>query len=152
MQEFLTELKALSEKHGVALIGRIHLRAISEDYLSETLEYALLDVIEMGNGITDRSGPFLIAKMERKPSEPVTFEKTAAHQISSDYEGYTCPVTNQWVEGRTAHRENLKKHGCRVLEKGEREHNEKRRREENDAAIERMVDQTVNRVAGDMFV
>lgn len=43
----------------------------------------------------------------------------AAPQISADYEMYQCPITDKPVEGRVAHRENLKQHGCRVLEPGE---------------------------------
>lgn len=39
--------------------------------------------------------------------------------VRGDYAGYTCPITGDWVEGRKAHRENLRKHGCRVLEPGE---------------------------------
>lgn len=42
-------------------------------------------------------------------------------QIAKDYEGYTCPITDKWIEGKTAHKENLKVHGCRVFEKGELE-------------------------------
>lgn len=153
MKEFLTELKALSDKHRVALMGNIRLRNIDgEDFLPETLDYALQDTLDMGNSVTDKSGPFLIARMERKASEPVAFTKGEAAQISRDYEGYTCPVTNRWVEGRRAHRENLKQQGCRVLEKGEREHNEKRRHEEANASIDRMVDETVNRTAQELFV
>lgn len=42
-------------------------------------------------------------------------------QIVSDYEGYSCPITGNWIEGKSSHRENLKKHGCRVFEPGELE-------------------------------
>lgn len=42
-------------------------------------------------------------------------------QIAKDYEGYNCPVTGKWIEGRTAHKENLKRQGCRVFEPGELE-------------------------------
>lgn len=38
-----------------------------------------------------------------------------------DYEGYNCPVTGKYIEGRAAHEENLKRQGCRVLEPGETE-------------------------------
>lgn len=40
-------------------------------------------------------------------------------QIAKDYEGYNCPVTGKWIEGRVAHRENLKRQGCRLFETGE---------------------------------
>lgn len=42
-----------------------------------------------------------------------------APAVRGDYAGYECPVTGIWIEGRRAHEENLKKHGCRVLESGE---------------------------------
>lgn len=44
-----------------------------------------------------------------------------APAVRGDYAGYNCPVTNTWIEGRRAHEENLKRHGCRVLETGEKE-------------------------------
>jgi putative FmdB family regulatory protein len=43
----------------------------------------------------------------------------AAPRVQVDYPGYTCPITNKWIEGRRAHTENLKQHGCRVYEPGE---------------------------------
>lgn len=64
--------------------------------------------------------------------------------ISSDYPGYSCPITGEWVEGKKAHRENLAKHGCRVLEPGEREQVEKRRKNE-DAALDAAIEETVGR-------
>jgi hypothetical protein len=44
-----------------------------------------------------------------------------APAVRGDYEGYSCPVTGKWVEGRKAHQENLARQGCRVLETGEKE-------------------------------
>lgn len=41
--------------------------------------------------------------------------------IAPDYPGYDCPITGHRIEGKRAHVENLKKHGCRVLEPGETE-------------------------------
>lgn len=49
----------------------------------------------------------------------------SAPMVRPDYAGYTCPITGDWIEGRRAHIENLKKHGCRVLERGEREASDK---------------------------
>lgn len=48
-------------------------------------------------------------------------KQLAAPRVLGDIPGYSCPITGAWVEGRKAHRENLAKHGCRVLETGERE-------------------------------
>lgn len=62
--------------------------------------------------------------------------------IVCDYPGYECPVTGQWVEGRAAHRENLKRQGCRVLEKGEMEESQRRRRDE-EKALEKSLDTSV---------
>lgn len=42
-----------------------------------------------------------------------------APAVRGDYPGYNCPITGDWIEGRKAHAENLKKHGCRVYEPGE---------------------------------
>ena len=45
----------------------------------------------------------------------------SAPLVLGDYPGYNCPITGDWIEGRKAHIENLKKHGCRVYEPGETE-------------------------------
>lgn len=66
----------------------------------------------------------------------------SAVRIAMDYAGYSCPVTGDWIEGKRAHQENLKKHGCRILEPGEREATAQRRRAE-DAALDAAVDHTV---------
>ena len=67
----------------------------------------------------------------------------SAPHIVMDYPGYTCPVTGQWVEGRTAHRENLKRQGCRVLEPGETEQT-RRRAAESESRLDRELDATVD--------
>ena len=41
--------------------------------------------------------------------------------IRTDLPGYQCPVSGNWIEGRRAHEENLKRNGCHVLEGGEKE-------------------------------
>lgn len=65
-------------------------------------------------------------------------------RISKDYDGYQCPVTDQWISGRRAHEENLKRQGCRVLEPGEKETNEQKKiRAEAD--FEKRLDQTVEK-------
>lgn len=62
--------------------------------------------------------------------------------IVADYAGYSCPVTGQWIEGRRAHQENLKRHGCRVLESGETDQ-VRRARAAEEMALDREVDSTV---------
>lgn len=71
----------------------------------------------------------------------------AAPRVVGDYAGYECPITGAWIEGRAAHRENLAKHGCRVLEAGETEQAKRiaaRREEEFDKAIEATAEQLVH--------
>lgn len=51
----------------------------------------------------------------QKPAE----KQLSAPAVLGDYPGYSCPITGTWIEGRRAHEENLRKHGCRVLESGE---------------------------------
>ena len=68
--------------------------------------------------------------------------RLCAPRVVSDYAGYQCPVTGGWVEGRRAHEENLKRHGCRVLESGETEAFRKSRVQE-EAKLDREVDATV---------
>lgn len=60
-----------------------------------------------------------------------------------DY-GYTCPVTGKEIIGKAAHEDNLKRHGCHVLETGEKEA-AVRRREEADARLDREIEQTVEK-------
>lgn len=68
--------------------------------------------------------------------------KLCAPRVVADYAGYQCPVTGSWVEGRRAHTENLKRHGCRVLESGETEAFRKGRAQE-EARLDKSVDATV---------
>jgi len=63
-------------------------------------------------------------------------------RLNLDYPGYSCPITGKWVEGRREHRENLEKHGCRVLEAGEvAEFDRDRKREE--AELGRKIEDSV---------
>lgn len=63
--------------------------------------------------------------------------------IAKDYEGYQCPVTDKWVEGRSAHRENLKRTGCRLLEKGESRDAAKKLNESYEGNLQRIVSKTL---------
>ena len=73
----------------------------------------------------------------------------SAPAIFTDFEGYRCPVSGDWIEGRKAHEENLKKHGCRVLEPGEREQAE-RARKAADEALEKSVEDTAGRLVASL--
>jgi hypothetical protein len=57
---------------------------------------------------------------------------------------YKCPVTGKVISGKKAHEENLAQHGCRVLETGEKEANDKRRAAD-DAALDAAIEGTVER-------
>ncbi|MEC9266718.1 MAG: hypothetical protein VX464_11715 [Pseudomonadota bacterium] len=59
--------------------------------------------------------------------------------IAGDYETYDCPITGQPIEGRAAHRENLKKHGCRLLEPGETREASRKRQESFDAEMAKIL-------------
>lgn len=65
-----------------------------------------------------------------------------AAAVRGDYEGYACPVTGTWVEGRRAHQENLKRTGCRVYEPGETEAI-RRKKASDEAAFDAHVEATV---------
>lgn len=68
--------------------------------------------------------------------------RICAPAVVSDYPGYACPITSKWVEGRRAHEENLKRHGCRVLETGETDQ-ARSARAAQESAFDRAVDTTV---------
>ena len=72
--------------------------------------------------------------------------------IFGDYQPYECPVTGKMIEGRVAHRENLKRTNCRLLEPGEKEHNTKRGREYTEAKLDAAIENSVNEVARDFLV
>lgn len=64
--------------------------------------------------------------------------------IFSDYAGYECPVSGSWIEGKKQHEENLKKHNCRILEKGEMS-DFKRNNEEKEKDLTKKMTETVMR-------
>lgn len=64
--------------------------------------------------------------------------------FSVDRTGYDCPITGKYIGSKRQHEENLKTHGCRVLEGGEKELSEKRR-EAADLALDKAVEDTVER-------
>jgi len=69
----------------------------------------------------------------------------SAPHVVMDYAGYTCPVTGKWVEGHAAHRENLKRQGCRVLEPGETEE-VRRARKRADERLDHSLDETADQL------
>ena len=78
----------------------------------------------------------------------VAAKQLAAPAVRGDYAGYSCPVTGQWIEGRRAHEENLRRHGCRVLEPGETE-SARRNHAAAEAEFDHQIEQTAEQlVAG----
>lgn len=66
-----------------------------------------------------------------------------AAAVVGDYQAYDCPITGNRIEGRRAHEENLKKHGCRVYEPGETEQL-KRRKADEEARFDQSIEATVD--------
>jgi len=94
-------------------------------------------------------------KMEAPKVEKQEIESRRASiptpMILGDYEPYECPVTGKMIEGRKAHSENLKKTGCRILERGEKEHNTKNGKKRMFDQIDQAVDKCVEEVARDLL-
>ena len=63
-----------------------------------------------------------------------------APMVRGDLPGYDCPITGKWVEGRRAHEQNLKVHGCRVYDPGEKEQMLRRKAQESEAQDEAFGD------------
>jgi len=72
----------------------------------------------------------------------VMTRQICAPTVRGDYPGYACPITGNWIEGRRAHEENLRKHNCRVYEAGELD-DHKAQRAAEDAAFDRSIEATV---------
>lgn len=101
--------------------------------------------------IFDRAKNCIVDKATGNPAPlPAEFIPPRIH-LALDYRPYRCPVTGKPVEGRRAHQENLKRTGCRVLEKGEKEHN-MRERAESDRKLERTVSDAVDRTASELAI
>ena len=62
-----------------------------------------------------------------------------APMVVSDYQTYDCPITGNPIEGRAAHKENLKRNNCRLLEKGESREAPKRYEERQAATIDNIL-------------
>lgn len=72
-----------------------------------------------------------------------------APQVMPELGSYTCPITGKWVDGRKAHKENLKRRGCRVFEPGELEHF-KKSKDERQKEFDRRTEQIVEKAARTM--
>lgn len=63
----------------------------------------------------------------------------SAPMVRGDIQPYTCPITGKVISSRRAHEENLLRHDCRVLEKGEKEEVDKRRKAADDSLAEKLA-------------
>ena len=72
----------------------------------------------------------------------VMIRQLSAPSIQPDFAPYNCPITGRLIDGRKAHRENLARHGCRVLEAGETAQ-AKRAAVESERQLDKSVDETV---------
>jgi len=78
---------------------------------------------------------------------PVQYTPASArHQMDVDY---ACPITGKPIRSRRAHEENLRLHGCHVLEAGEKE-DAARRGREADAECDAHLDATIDSVIDSM--
>ena len=73
--------------------------------------------------------------------------KISAPTVRGDYEAYDCPITGKRIEGRRAHEENLRRHGCRVLEPGETQEASRRRAKADEALEESIATSAAEAVA-----
>lgn len=92
--------------------------------------------------------------VDKKTGEPLKLPKKFTMpriQVVRDYAAYDCPVTGRMIEGRRAHEENLKRTGCRLLEKGEKEH-AARERKDVDKALEKTIGDAVEKTAAQLGI
>jgi len=68
----------------------------------------------------------------------------SAPMFTVDQTDYTCPITGNWIGSKAAHRENLAKHSCRVLEGGEKEA-AAAFRQKQDEALDKAIETTVEK-------
>lgn len=65
--------------------------------------------------------------------------------VAVDYPAYESPVTGRRIEGKRAHLEELKRTGCRLLEPGERQDAE-RKRKATDQKLEQKLTSSVDQI------
>lgn len=148
MEGFVEALRHLCKEHGVYLSGRMRLVKGSGEI--EDAHLTVNETHDCGNGITDRTGPFLVAEIDyvRPPQEDFVYGQ--APGVAGDYTAYECPVTGKMIEGRAEHRENLKRTGCRLLEPGESRDFAKRHKEEKRENTRKLVDSIYDSMAGEL--
>lgn len=68
----------------------------------------------------------------------VAERQISAPMVVGDLPPYDCPITGKLIEGRKAHEDNLKRHGCRVFEAGETQDFKKRKASEEEALFKQI--------------
>lgn len=141
MNKLLEDLAKVLAKHNVTLQGHLLVRTDGHPQKIEFQPQAKWGPHNV------RGHSAVVFLPEIPQAEPVEFKTSRAAYVSSDIEGYTCPVTGKFVDGRRDHRENLKRTGCRVLEPGEKDQFIKERPREAERNAERAADFLSDRIA-----
>ncbi len=147
LEGFYKELNALIGKYRLYPSGT--LRLIDGDLPEWDTSTATLGIAMERRlyGGTDRCGPFLAADIQPTPPAPISIKPNRSIHINPDIAGYDCPVTGKWIDGRKDHRENLKRHNCRLLEPGEKREAMNDRERNREAAIDKAAREAVSAVA-----
>lgn len=154
---FAEELASLVQKHRVFLMpcfGQIGLKHLPE---SEYLGFAVDDeALVYTGGVQSKvrvGMPFLSIDRKDPPEpEPEPFARGKAPLIAGDIAPYACPVTGRMVDGRADHKENLKRTGSRILEKGEIDEYRREKPKRDAENISRVVDESLGKIAKDFDV
>lgn len=72
-----------------------------------------------------------------------------SHFVRGDVEGYKCPITGTWIDGRKAHRNNLARHDC-VEYDPELKKDQIRNERENIRRSEARIEEAVERAAANI--
>lgn len=140
MKDFINELTSLCERYRVTLSGQL---LVLKDQYPQNINYA--EQAHFGSIPVRDSGGLIFSPVKPEP-KPVSMSTLKKIQVQSDINGYTCPVTGKWVDGRRDHRENLKRTGCRILETGEKERFVRDRPKEIDRSSEKAADFLSDRI------
>lgn len=100
--------------------------------------------------VYDRAKGCTVDKATGEPIQLGEFVTPRIH-LSGDYKPYRCPITNKVIDGKRAHSENLKLHGCRILEAGETQDSIKER-ESADRKFEKQIGDAVEKTAAELGI
>jgi hypothetical protein len=131
MKEFIDEVIALCTKHNVTLEGQL---LVHPDAHPQNLVHT--GQAKWGQ-FNVRGYNALMFSPAIPEQLPVEIKPDRIIHVQSDYQGYNCPVTGKWIDGKVAHRDNLKRHNCHITEAGEKEHSARTREENTEKHAER---------------